>query len=153
MGLKHFCIHTTITWARRSYWDPSNYISRIVIISNSWFTTLHTRVWLALAEGISHFWAHHTVTACEAVPLCPSLEQHPILAQTVLFCLQVCRAGEPSEPPLILDTTGFWILSSMGQRPSSCHTALFTKHLLTYMLKSSFPFYNYWQDPQAHFHL
>lgn len=138
--------------------DFSSSISRILIGSNSWFITLvflHARGWLAVAEdeGGSHFWAHHTITACEILPLFCSLEQHPILAQTVLSCLQVCWAGEPSKPLLTLDTTGFWILSSMGQKPNSCNTALFTKHLLTYVPKSSFSFYNYWRDPQVHFRL
>lgn len=170
--------------------DLSNYISRILIGPNSWFITLlflHTKDWLALAEGERGFLTFEHTTLPLLVKQFHSLEQHPILAHTVLSCLQVCRAGEPSEPLLALDTTSFQILSSMGQRPNSCNTELFTKHfpwlgrgrdsclalcmlshrvinvgtsgtiiplpLLTYVLKSSFPFYNYWWDPRVHLHL
>lgn len=99
--------------------DFSSSISRILIGSNSWFITLvflHARGWLAVAEdeGGSHFWAHHTITACEILPLFCSLEQHPILAQTVLSC---CRsAGQESlqSPcwlwiPLVSGSSVFWI--------------------------------------------
>lgn len=65
--------------------DLSNYIFRILIISNSWFTTLlllHTRVWLALAEGdfsllsTPHhhcLWSSSTVPQLGAAPhICPN---------------------------------------------------------------------------------
>lgn len=71
-GFKAFLHPHYLTWARKSYWGISVTASP-EYWSNSWFITLlflHTRGWSALAEDerISHFWAHHTITACETVP-------------------------------------------------------------------------------------